>query len=99
MQLNKWGLERVEEIRSKKKWGVGEDYAGPIGQCKKNSGKPLWSLGCRGDMSQSGLAAVMFRTEHRREASAESETPKVQYYIYLGNRWWPSLKELSMEEE
>lgn len=79
--------------------GERKDYAGPFGQCKKNSGKPLWSLGYRADMTQSGLAAVMFRIEHRREVSAESETPKVQYYIYLGNRWWPSLKKLSMKEE
>lgn len=50
-------------------------------------------------MTQSGLAAVMFRTEHRKKASAESETPKGQYYIYLGNKRWSSLKELSMEEE
>lgn len=88
-----------KKLDLKKKWGEGEDYAGPIGQCKANSGKPLWSLGYRGDMTQSDRAAVMFRTEHRKEESAESETPKGQYYIYLGNKRWSSLKELSMEEE
>ena len=31
----------------------------------------------------------MFRTDHRREASAESETPKVEYCIYPGTRSRP----------
>lgn len=105
MEEHAWSVKNTKEDKCdkeqeklvlKKKWKP--DHAGPVYHYQENGGQLLQSLGYRSDPTQSGLAA-MFRTDDRREASAESERPKVQYCIYLGNRQGSPGEEVVVEKK
>ena len=74
-EKNKLGLKKKMVVR----------LCRAFGHCKEDDGELSWSSGFKGDITQSDLA-VMCRTYHRRKASDESETPKIEYCIYPENR-------------